>query len=220
MAMFVIHMLTALLAVLVAVGAVSGPRSSGMLQAVLARPISRASWLVQRWAALALVVVVYPIVMTSAVLVIVVAIAGYSPLDPVRAIAVLVLEGLVLVSLAIAASSRWSTVVSGVLVISAVGLAWIAGLVEVIGAALHNTIMTTIGVVISLAVPTDALWRGASYYLQSPAFLTLSAAAAEAGGTIPFAGNAPPTVALLAWSVAYAIVLLALAVRAVRRTDL
>lgn len=217
LAMFVVHMLTALLAVFVAAGAVSGPRSSGLLLAVLARPLSRHAWLLQRTAALSLVVVGYPVLMTLALLAVASAIAGYAPLDAPRAVAVLMLEGVVLVTLAVAASSRWSTVVAGVVVVALVGLAWLAGLVEVIGTALGNTAMETIGVVVSLAVPTDALWRGASYYLQSPGFLTASA---QLGGQVPFAGGAPPTPALLVWAAGYALVFAALAVRWLRRSDL
>ena len=217
MGLFVVHLLTALLALFVAVGAVSGPRSSGMLLAVLARPISRRSWLLQRWAALALIVIGYPLLMTFALLAVAVGIADYAPVDPLRAVGVLALEGVVLVSLAVAASSRWSTVVAGVVVVSLVGVAWLAGLVEVIGDALDNAIMQNIGVVTSLIVPTDALWRGASYYLQSAAFITASDAA---GGQVPFAGSAPPTLALLLWSVAYALVCVGFAIRSVARTDL
>lgn len=217
MGLFVVHMLTALLALFVAVGAVSGPRSSGMLLPVLARPISRRSWLLQRWTALALVVVGYPLIMTVALLAVAVGIADYAPSDPLRAIGVLALEGIVLVSLAVAASSRWSTVVAGVVVVALVGVAWLAGLVEVIGDVLGNTIMQNIGVVTSLIVPTDALWRGASYYLQSTAFITASDAV---GGEVPFAGSAPPTLALLLWSVAYATVCVAFSIRSVARTDL
>lgn len=217
LAMFVVHLLTALLALFVAAGAVSAPRSSGLLLAVLARPLSRRSWVLQRYAALAIVVIGYPVLMTLALLGVATAVAGYAPLSAPRAVAVLMLEGLVLVSLAIAASSRWSTVVSGVVVVALVGMAWLAGLVEVIGSVLGNATMETIGVVVSLFVPTDALWRGASYYLQSATFLTTNA---SVGGGVPFAGNAPPTAALLAWSVGYAVVLTWLAVRWMRRTDL
>lgn len=217
LAMFVVHLLTTLLALFVAAGAISAPRSSNLLLAVLARPVSRRSWVLQRYAALAIVVIGYPVLMTLALLGVATAVSDYAPLSVWRAVAVLMLEGLVLVSLAIAASSRWSTVVSGVVVVALVGMAWLAGLVEVIGAALGNATMETIGVVVSLAVPTDALWRGASYYLQSAGFL---AANAQVGGGVPFAGNAPPTPALLLWSLAYAGVLTALAVRWMRRTDL
>ena len=77
--------------------------------------------------------------------------------------------------------------------------------------------MVNVGIVVSLLIPSDAIWRGASYYVQSPAFLL----AASAGrGPIPFAALVPPAVPFVAWSLLYVPVFLLLAVLAFRRRDL
>lgn len=215
--LYAVHFVTAFLAMFVAVGAVSSPLASGTLHAVLARPISRATWLVQRWLSLALLVVVYPALMAAAVLIVARVVAGYGAIGPLRAAALLGLEGIVLVSLALWASSRWSTVTSGVVVFSLFGLSWLAGIIEFVGDLLGNTVMQTIGIVVSLVIPTDVLWRGASFYLQSPAFVALSAGPE---GGIPFAGTAPPTPAMIGWAVVYSTVLVVWATRHFDRRDL
>ncbi|HUG84917.1 MAG TPA: hypothetical protein VMM13_10150, partial [Euzebya sp.] len=73
-----------------------------------------------------------------------------------------------------------------------------------------------IGVAVSLVIPSDALWRGASYYLQSPAFL--AATGTDVG--IPFAGRTAPSAAFVAWSIAYALAAGLLARRWFTRRDL
>jgi ABC-type transport system involved in multi-copper enzyme maturation permease subunit len=217
--LYAVHFVTAFLAMFIAVGAVSGPLSSGTLHAVLARPISRGSWLLQRWLALAVLVVAYPTLMTGALLLTARVVAGYQPLSPVRAALLLALEGMVLVSLALWASSRWSTVTSGVVVFSLFGLSWLAGIIEFVGQLLDNATMRTIGIAVSLVIPTDALWRGASFYLQSPGFLAMASTAGPAGA-IPFAGNAPPAVPMLVWSAVYAVILVTAAGRHFSGRDL
>ena len=73
--------------------------------------------------------------------------------------------------------------------------------------------MLNIGTTVSLLLPSDALWRGASYYLESPSLLAVMGAA---GGGIPFFASAPPTTAMLAWSVGYVVVVLGGALLAFR----
>jgi Cu-processing system permease protein len=126
-----------------------------------------------------------------------------------------VLEVLVLVALATALSTRLSALASGVLAIALYGMAWLAGIMEVLGRALGNVTLERIAVAISLVMPTDALWRGASYYLQSPVFL-----ATQADVELPFASTAPPSRPMLAWAVLYAVVCAAAAMHSFAARDL
>lgn len=215
--LYVVRFLAALLAIFLASGAVASEIDSGVLHAVLARPLSRTSWLAQRWLAFVAIAVGYVLAMTTAVLVIAHAIAGYTPLSVGRALAVLALELAVLLSLGLLTSTTWSAVTSGVVTFSLFGVAWLAGIIELIGQQLGNETMRMAGIATSLVMPSDALWRGASYYLQPPSLLAMTGSADAAN---PFAGNAPPAAALLGWSVAYAVVLLLIAAWRLRRRDL
>jgi hypothetical protein len=69
---------------------------------------------------------------------------------------------------------------------------------------------------VSLLFPSDAVWRGASYYAQTPLFVT--GVVDEVG--LPFASLTAPTGAMIAWSLAYPIVFGAFAFLAFRRRDL
>ncbi len=215
--LYIVRFLAALLAIFLASSAVASEVDSGVLHAVLARPLSRTSWLAQRWLAFVLVTVGYIAAMTAAVLGIAAGIAGYAPLDPVRAVAVLALELVVLLAVGLLASTIWSAVTSGVVTFCLFGVAWLAGIIELIGDQLRNQTMQLIGIGTSLLIPSDALWRGASFYLQPPSALLLTR---QATGGNPFAGSAPPATSLLVWSIGYAVVLLLLAAWRLRRRDL
>lgn len=215
--LYVVSFLASFLALFLSVGAVSSEADSGVLQAVLARPLRRRSWLLQRWGACAAIAMAYTVVMAGALLVIARIFAGYAPLDPARTIALIAAEAVLLLTLGMLGSTRLSTLANGVVVFSLFGLAWLAGIIEFVGEVIANRAMVNLGIAVSLFVPSDALWRGASYYAQSPGFITEALAQ---GGGLPFSATAPPSPALLWWSAAYVALLLVLAVRAFARRDL
>ena len=217
---YIVQFLVAFLALFLATGAVSSEIDSGTLHAILARPLSRRSWLGQRWLAFAGTIAAYAVLMAGLLLGIAQMIAGYGAVAPWRAIGLLVLEGLVLLSLGFLGSTLWSTLANGAVVFSLFGMAWLAGIIEFAGEMVGNDLMRNIGIAVSLLVPSDALWRGAAYYLQSPAFLAASSAVGDAGGAGPFGGSAPPSAALVGWSIAYVVLLLAMAARRFGRRDL
>ncbi|MDP8927476.1 MAG: hypothetical protein M3O70_02580 [Actinomycetota bacterium] len=66
----------------------------------------------------------------------------------------------------------------------------LGGIIEFVSEIVDNDAMRSICIVISLPMPSDALWRGASYYLSSPAFLV---GAYVQGAGIPFAAVSPPS---------------------------
>jgi Cu-processing system permease protein len=214
--LYAVQFLAAFMAVLLASGAVAPEVESGRLHAVLARPISRTSWLAQRAGTFGLLSAVYIAAMSGAILAIAAGVAGYSAMAPGRAMGLLALEVAVLVALGTALSVRLSAIAAGVVVIALYGAAWIAGIMEIVGVVLGNAALERIGVVVSLVIPSDALWRGASYYLLSPVY----AAATSTENAIPFAGTAAPSGAFVLWALAYTAAWGLLADRWFRRRDL
>ena len=214
--LYAVQFLAAFMAVLLASGAVAPEIESGRLHAILARPISRTSWLAQRAGTFAGLAAAYIVVMSLAILLIASVIAGYAPIAPGRAVALLALEVAVLVALGTALSVRLSALASGIVVIALYGAAWIAGIMEIVGTVLGNVTLQRIGVAVSLVIPSDGLWRGASYYFLSPIYV----AGTSADNAIPFAGYAAPSLPFILWSIVYAGAWAALADRWFRRRDL
>ncbi|WP_420451844.1 hypothetical protein [Ilumatobacter sp.] len=216
--LYAVQFLAAFTAILLASGAVAPEIESGRLHAILARPISRTSWLAQRAGTFAAVSATYVVVMSTAVLAIASMVAGYSPVGPGRGLALLALEVVVLVALGTALSVRLSALAAGIVVVAMHAAAWIGGIMELVGGVLDNAVLERIGVAVSLVIPSDALWRAGSYHLQSPAFLAASSVQEDVAN--PFGGSVPPSVAFVLWSLAYVGVWAVLADRWFRRRDL
>jgi Cu-processing system permease protein len=218
--LYAVQFLAAFLALFLSVGSISTEIESGMLHAVLARPVTRAQYLFGRWLALVGLLVTYVATMAGALLVIARAVAGYEPVGVTRAIAMLTLQVIFLVSVGLVGSTLLSTMANGVITFSLFGLAWLGGLIEFIGTGVRNDTMANIGTAVSLFFPSDALWRGASYYVQSSSFLAQTSAFGQFSGGIPFAANTPPTTKIVLWAIGYLVVLHALARTTFSRRDL
>jgi ABC-type transport system involved in multi-copper enzyme maturation permease subunit len=214
--LYAVHFLSSFIALFLAVGAVSSEIDSGTLHAVLARPISRAEFLLGRWLGLAIMITVYVGAMSGLLLAISRLIAGYQAPDAARAIALMILSGVLLLSLCLLGSTLFSTLANGVIAFSLFGLAWLAGIVEYVGSFLANEALVNLGIAVSLLVPSDGLWRAASYYVQSPGLLS----ALGTRGSLPFASFTPPATPFLLWAAAYTLLCVGTSVLAFTRRDL
>lgn len=214
--LYAVNFLAGFLALFLTVGAISGEIDSGALHAVLARPLRRAEFVIGRWLAYAGLASVYVGLMAGLLLLSARLISGYTTPDPVRATLLMMLAAVVLLTLSLFGSTLLSTLANGVVVFSMFGLARLAGIIEFIGGILANEAMLNVGTTVSLLIPSDAIWRGASYYIQSPLFL----AGMNAGEGIPFAGTSPPATPMVVWALLYPLVLLGAAVLTFRHRDL
>lgn len=216
MGLYAVHFLSSFLALFLSVGAISGEIDSGTLHAVLARPIRRAEFILGRWLAYAGLVSAYTTLMAALLFAVARLLSGYEPPDAPRAIALMAFGAVVLMTVSLLGSAVLPTLANGVVVFSLFGLAWMGGIIEFVGGVVPDPGMVNLGIAVSLLVPSDALWRGASYYVQAPAFL----AAAATRSPIPFAAVMPPASSFLLWSAGYAAVCLLGAVAAFARRDL
>ena len=219
MGMYAVHFLSSFMALFLSVGVIAGEIESGALHAVLARPMRRWELLVGRWLAGGLMICLYVAAMGASVLLVAQTIAGYEAPRPAAAIGLMMLGAVLLMTLGLFGSTLLSTVANGVVLFSLFGLAWLGGLNELIGGVLPNEAMVNLGIAVSLLVPSDSMWRAASYYVQSPAFLMGQASMSQRGG-IPFAALVEPAAAQIVWGALYPLVLLAAAVFSFSRRDL
>jgi ABC-type transport system involved in multi-copper enzyme maturation permease subunit len=215
--LYAVHFLSSFLALFLTVGAISGEIDSGTLHAVLARPIRRVDFIVGRWLAYVGMIGAYVGGMAGLIFLIAYVVAGYQPVDAPRTLGLMALGSVLLLSVSLFGSSVLSTLANGVVAFTLFGLAWLGGIVEFIGTLAENPQMVNLGIVVSLLVPSDGVWKAASFYAQSPAFVVLMSAQPVG---MPFFGTAPPTGPFLAWAGVYPLVFLLLAVRTFARRDL
>jgi ABC-type transport system involved in multi-copper enzyme maturation permease subunit len=217
MAFYIVAFLGSLLAIFIAVGSIAGEVETGTILALAARPIRRWQIVAGKWAALALLVACYLVVVSAGVLALSQRSTAYVPPNPVGGIALIVLESVLLMSLTVLGSTALSTLTNGAVVFMLYGVAWVGGLVESIGSIFGNTAMINAGVVASLLVPSDALWKGASFHLQPVAMILAQNASPAAN---PFAAATPMTPPMLTYSLVYTAICVALAIRVFSARDL
>ena len=198
--------------------AIAGDLESGIAQAMLARPLPRASYLLGRWLGLAVVIVVYAVASGLLAMGAVGLVSGYVPPDPILPVVYLAGQALVLLSLTVLLSTRLAPIAGGAIAVVAYGLAWMAGVLGKIGAAIGTTALVTVSDASRYLLPTDALWQGVVYGLQ-PSFV-INALTDEFAESSPFFADSPPSTAMLIWTVLWVVLVLALAVTQLRRREL
>jgi len=199
--------------------AIATELENGIAQAMLARPLRRSSYLLGQWLGLATVIVVYAAVSGLLAIGVVGVVSGYVPPDPILPVAYLAGQALVLLSLTVLLSTRLTPIAGGAIAVVAYGLAWIAGVLGKIGLALDAPSLVNVSDASRFLLPTDALWQGVVYGLE-PSFVINAAEGQFVARTSPFFAASGPSPALLAWTVIWVALVLALAVAQLRRREL
>jgi ABC-type transport system involved in multi-copper enzyme maturation permease subunit len=218
--MFMFSFVVALSASAIASPAVSAEVESGVLQTVATRPVRRSEILAGKWLGLAFLVAAYSTVVATLEMVVVKAVSGFLPPNPVAVAVYLFAEGAVLLTLVLAISTRLSTLATGVTGVALFGSAWLAGVVGALGTTFNIAALRTVGQVARFVLPTDGLWHGAIYYLEPSSFIIRRLANAPDSGGNPFFATSPPSWAYLAWAAVWFLAVAALALFSFQRREL
>jgi ABC-2 type transport system permease protein len=214
--MYVVNFLTVMMTVLTSVDTLSGEISSGTIHTLVSKPIRRWEVVMGKWLGFAGMLTLYLLLMGGGVMGFIYLRSGYVAPNPWSALALMWLNSLILLSVSLLGGVNLSTLANGVLVFGLYGIAFIGGWIEQIGSFAANlsagqTTMN-IGILTSLVMPTEALWKRAAHELQSPLVAAL--------GISPFASASYPSMVMILYSVLYLFTAVGLAVRSFNRRDL
>jgi ABC-type transport system involved in multi-copper enzyme maturation permease subunit len=198
---------------------IAGEVESGVLLAILPRPIRRSDVVLGKWLGLAMLVVGYSLAAGLLLLWAVRSGSGYWPPDVPGMLTALSAQGLVIMSLSLFLSTRVGPMAGGVVAVAAFGLAWIGGILGGVGTAVDNSAVRAIGTVTQLVIPTDGLWRGAVFSMEPAAVVAAGTARPEVSAD-PFFAASAPTGAFLAWAALWVIGVVAAAIWSFRRREL
>ncbi len=210
--LYTVNFLMIAMSALVSADTLSGEISSGSIQAIVTKPLQRSSVVLGKWLGFAALLGLYLLLMAGGLILSTWVQTGYLPPRIPTGLALMYLESLAVLSITLAASSRFSTLATGATVFGLYGLAFIGSWVEQIGSFLNNPVTLNIGVISSLIMPSEAIWRRASYEMTSPLVQVF------AGG--PFTSRSVPSVLMVAYGVVYLAAMLFLAVRLFTSRDL
>lgn len=211
--LYVINFLVIVMAALLSAGTISGEVESHTIETMLTKPIRRWEVVLGKWLGLALIITVYMLALAASVVLITVQRSGLEVRNLPAGLALMLLAGLTMLSLSMLGGTRLSTLANGALAFMLYGTAFVGGWVEQIGAVLRNETAVDLGIVASLLMPADVLWKQASLLLQPP-----MGSNPEFAG--PFVVMSQPNGLMTAYAAGYAIVLLLLALWSFSHRDL
>lgn len=211
--LYTVNFLAGIMTIFAAVGAIAGEVEAGTLHAIVPKPLGRWEIVVGKFLGFAIMIALYIALMGGAVAATARWVGHYRPPNLVHGVLLIVLVALILLSLTMLGSTLLSTIANGVVIFMLYGMAATGGLVEQIGNAIGNATLTRIGVISSILIPSDSMWRRASY-------LTQPKLANAIVGLNPFGTTIPPSQFAVNYAIVYCAVLLFGAVLVFRSKDL
>jgi Cu-processing system permease protein len=209
---YVVDLLAVVMTILTSVDTLSGEISSGTIQAIATKPISRWGVLMGKWMGFAGMIGIYVNAMFGGVSAIGYFIAGVRPHNTSRGALLVFLECLLLLTVTFACGTRFSTLANGVIVLGLHGLAFTGGWIEQIGALTTSPRLVTLGVVSSLIMPSESMWRRASFEMQSSLTRSIQFS--------PFSNASAPSLAMVGYAALYLLIALAVALYNFQERDL
>jgi ABC-type transport system involved in multi-copper enzyme maturation permease subunit len=205
----------AFLAVMAAVGSISGDIENGVILAVVPRPVRRSEIIMGKFLGYGLVLSAFAALFYIAVLVIVRWNTGMSAPVRLGALGLFCLQPLVLLAVTLLGTTFLSTLANGVASFMLYSVGFVGGMLEQIGHLAGSQVLVKIGIFSSLVMPVDALYRKIVYNLLSTSEVSFSAYMLG-----PFGAGSEPSIWMLVYTVIYLLFFLAMAVRVFSRRDL
>ncbi len=210
--LYAVAFLSVAMGALLSADTLAGEISSGTIQTIVTKPLRRSEVVLGKWLGFAGLLGLYCLLMAGGVTLSVFLQTGYTAPNLLRGLLLLYLEAVVVMTVSLACSSAMPALATGATVFGLYGLAFIGGWIEQIGAVFRNETAVQVGIVTSLIIPTEAIWRRASFEMQAP----LSAALQMT----PFATLSVPSVLMVVYALLYLFVMLFLAIQTFKRRDI
>ena len=210
--MYAVNFLTIGMSVLTSVDTLSGEITSGTIHTLVTKPVRRWQIVIGKWLGFVVMLSLYLVLMAGGTMGLVYIIAGYVPPNALRGIALIWMNGLLMLSISFLGGAYLSTLANGVLAFGLFGVAFVGGWVEYVGWFTRNQVVVNIGIISSLLFPSEALWKRAAHIMESPLVAAL--------GFSPFTSASPPSPMMVWYAIIYAAVILGFAVRHFSKRDL
>jgi len=200
------------MAALLGADTLAGEINSGTIQVIVTKPIRRSDVVFGKWLGFAGLLALYLLLLAGGTTLSILVQSGYVAPHLFAGLALIYLESLLVMTVAMLFSSRFSALATGGVVFGLYGLAFIGGWIEQIGAVLNSQTAVQVGILTSLIIPSESLWRRAAFEMQSPLSGLL--------GISPFGASSVPSLLMVAYAVVYLLGVLALTVRVFQQRDL
>ncbi|MFT7584710.1 MAG: Cu-processing system permease protein [Cellvibrionaceae bacterium] len=164
--LYVINFLVILISVLISVAAISSEIDTHVIDTIVTKPVRRWEIVLGKWLGFVIMISVYTLVMAGGLIIISIMRTGVELENIAGGLILMCLNGVLVMTISIAGGTRLSTLANGVVAFMLYGIAFIGTWVENIGAVFENEAAVNIGIISSLVVPAEAVWRKASLLFQ------------------------------------------------------
>jgi ABC-2 type transport system permease protein len=166
--LYVVDLLAVLMAILTSVDAISGEISSGTIHAIAVKPVPRWQILVGKWIGFGVMIAGFVALTFGGTIGVSYAMTGVTPQNAVAGGLLVYLECLLALTITFMFGTWFSTLTSGVIVIGLYGLAFMGGWLEQMSGFTQSARLVTLGITVSLIMPSESLWRRAAFDMQTP----------------------------------------------------
>lgn len=211
--LYAANLLVTIIAVLVSVTTISGEIDSHTIETLITKPVRRWEVVLGKWIAFAVLLIIYMLFLAGGLMLSVYLRTGFLFQNLALGLAIMILQALIILSLTIAGGTRLSTLANGVLAFTLYAIAFMGGWIEQIGALFRNEAAVDIGIVTSLIMPSEILWKKALTLFQP----TMASMPYTAG---PFAVVSQPSDLMVAYGLLYMLAFLFFAMWSFSRRDL
>ncbi len=202
--LYTVDLLAVVMTILTSVDTISGEIDSGTIHAIATKPIPRWQVLVGKWMGFVGMLAIYVALMFGGTIAEARWLAGVVPQNPIAGALLVFLECVLALTVTIMFGTWFSTLTNGVIVLGLHGLAFLGGWLEQMSGFAEGSKLVAVGIVSSLIMPSEAVWRRAAFEMESPLAGSLQFS--------PFADISVPSVAMIGYAGVYLLSALGLAI--------
>lgn len=210
--LYTVDLLAVVMTILTSVDSIAGEIASGTIQAIATKPIGRWEILLGKWVGFATMIGCYVLLMFGGMILVGYWVGGVAPQNPIAGAFLVYLECLLVLTVSFLFGTWFSALTNGVVVLGLCGLAFMGGWLEQMSGFTESAHLVILGVVSSLIMPSEALWRRAAYEMQSPLAGSLPFS--------PFSNVSVPSNTMIGYAAFYLLVVLSVALVRFQQKDL
>jgi len=204
------------LAIFSAVGAIASEIESGIIQTIIPKPVRRYEIVLGKFLGTGLFLALYAALFFMVIYLLINLKTGLELTGQWNALALFTLQPVVLLAVTLCGSTMLPTIANGVVMFMLYAVSVIGGMVEQIGWLINNAALQHTGILASLIMPVDALYRKIVHVLMNPAGDPLQAIQ-QMG---PFGSMSEPSVWMVVYAVLYVVFFTGLAVYLFGKRDI
>ena len=211
MGLYAATFLSIAMAALLGADTLAGEINSGTVQTIATKPIRRSDIVLGKWLGFAGLLGLYVLLLCGGIFLSVFLRTGYTPQNLLTGLGLIYMESILIMTITLMLSSAFPALATGGIVFGLYGLAFIGGWVEQFGAVLQNPTAIKVGIITSLIIPSESLWKRAAFEMQAPITGSFGS---------PFTTTSVPSPLMMGYTFLYLVLVLFIAVRIFQKRDL